>query len=197
MRLDPCGLRGLEVLELTRIGIEGRPSLSQLLEILYVSGELRVLRLRTEAVAHDSAAEGHPPIELSQLTDLCLDYLQRDTVHDIIACLLIPSCRRLTILSRHKSTGAASPAVGFNSTTRQTELAVQSRLKSLRQSEISLDYEAAFINGSAGGMKLDVALLLLARFPSPALQAGSSLCSCRLLIYSQHHSCVLRSSDPR
>lgn len=130
-----------------------------------------------------AGAEECAPIKLPQLIELCLIYLALDTTHDLLSCLLIPSCKRLTI----KSLGDANtPAVVFDSATRHMELAVQSILASVSEMKISLDRTVMAIDGKAGGMELHLTLPMLpysgsAGWFEPALKSAPASATTTLL----------------
>ncbi|KAG8876355.1 hypothetical protein FRB98_007331 [Tulasnella sp. 332] len=149
LQWDPLGLRGLKELELKGIGIEGRPSLSQLLGVLSASKELQILRLALESVTRDPIAE-ESPIELSQLTELSLVNLQTDTTHDLLAHLVVPGCNWLTIRTSHATTIENSPSTVFDDATRHMDTLLQSILASTSHIDIDLFGAGMFIKGTMG-----------------------------------------------
>ncbi|KAG8890013.1 hypothetical protein FRB98_001448 [Tulasnella sp. 332] len=145
---DPSKLKGLKVLEL--VSIENRLSL---LEIIDASRGLEVLHLR-DVVVDNLVTEERAPVELLQLVELSLSDLPLNTVHNLLAHLLLPNCKRLTLYRIPRSFSEQELAVF-----RSTHMGLfQSILASICKVVIQLVTGMTVMQGIGGSAKLELEL---------------------------------------
>ncbi|KAG9028274.1 hypothetical protein FRB95_006640 [Tulasnella sp. JGI-2019a] len=154
VRWDPRSVRGPKTLELDRIGAKGRPSLSQLLEILRASDGIQVLRLAAESVADAPKLKEYIPIELPQLTTLSLTQLPLNTTYGLLRSVRIPNCSTLVISCRTVPTPVPTAAALFKSMASHVEPTFRSILRSISSISITQDKDKLDVHGVGDGVEL-------------------------------------------
>ncbi|KAG9039722.1 hypothetical protein FRB95_007149 [Tulasnella sp. JGI-2019a] len=155
---DASMLRGLVTLELDSNDPTGLLKVSQLLDILLESQGLRILNLGHKAV-HGLHSRKHAPFGLPHLATLSLIQIPVNTAYDIMKCVRIHNCARLTIRCIQ---GEPPRTAGFfDSKTAHLEVPIRSILASLTRVIVSLSWLIVECSGLGVGAELDIYLPIL------------------------------------